>query len=378
MLFGLCCLVFFPYLLRPNLIGADSYAFANVSCHQTPLKNVPALSLIVFSAIPCSFLAFKLLLFACFTVSTLLVGKLGGLYSKNGWLAGVFIFLSPYWLKYFTHFEDDQLAMPFLVLSLYLFFKGKQENKLLPQALAVGIACLTTLLIWNGGIFFLFGLAMTSAIGFAVAYPLLLFNFKKLFYSIKPMHSAGTVLETIPFIGFYFLYLLIIGFRGLPTGFIPMVWLFSMFTLMQAKWHILLMPLLAVGVIRVFEGLDKLRKIFLCVLLVVLMGAFMFSGIFIQQPHPSNYAGVEFGVEKSIDLNVPIYNDWSWGHLVEYFGGEPSAKAGATPQPLGRFAGVIITDKSLDSVGSWVTTDCVLLESFRDLNVFHCVLVDRE
>ena len=374
--FGLCCLVFFPYLLRPSLIGADSYAFANVACHQTVVLNTPALALIVFGALPCNFLVFKLLLFVCFAVSTLLVAKLGMLYSKNGWLAGVLIFLSPYWIKYFTHFEDDQLAMPFLILALYFFFKGKQENKIFPQAIAVGIVCLTTLLIWNGGILFLFGLAMTSVIGFSIAYPLLVLNVRKLFLTLKPLHSAGNVLENIPIIGFYFLYLLIIGFRGLPTAFIPMVWLFSMFTLLQAKWHIFLMPLLAVGSVRVFETLDKRRKVFLIVLLVVLTGSFMLAGIFVQQPHPSNYEGVRFGVEKAVDLNVPVFNDWSWGHIVEYFGAEPSAKAGVTPQTLGRLAGIVITDKSLDSVNSFHSTSCRLLRGFRDLNVFNCVAVE--
>jgi len=372
LIFVVCLVLFVPYFLQPTLIGADSYYFLHGVCKGDDFINVPPLAFFVFSALPCYILAIKVLLFVCFFVSTLLIAKLGSLfYKNNGWLAGIFVFLCPYWLNWFTKFEDDALGFPFFLLGTYLFYWGRLNKNKNFELFGLGVIGLTVFWLWRGAAMGLFSLGLSSLFGFVVALGIVFFAGSQvggaLFFPIQL-----NIIEFLPGVGVLFLVGLLLGYFSVTRELRKQVFVLTVFVLLAAKWYILLVPLLAVCVVGKFNSLDPLRKKYLIGL--ALACSFLFSVLATPKMFPSDNAveAAKFTALVSHDLNLPVRNDWPVGYVLQFYGGVPSEKGFGDLPPCTIKKGILLSASSVERTAD-LNWNCSLLADFSpDYNVLSC------
>lgn len=345
-LFLICLLPFTFYALKYGFVESDSYYFMIQICNgEKTFRDTPPISSLAFSLMPCNFAAAKLLLFISLFLSTLIVAKTGELFHKNGWLAGAFIFLCPIWISEFFKFEDDQIAYPLLFLAMYSFLKGVKENKKRYQATAIGLA-LTASLAWKGGVFYILAFTLTFIWGIIIAIPIIVVYFKNLFGAIIP---TTRVLENFPIVGAFYYNFLLLGWLETKKEYLPQLIFFFALTCINLKFIIHAMPLLAIGVVGVWNNLKqysenikqlfKFRfdadniKLFLSLMLLFALGSSVIGySLTIQEklPTPATWEAIDYAIQKSNETGKPLKNDWSFGYWIMWKGKTPSAYGGWT------------------------------------------------
>jgi hypothetical protein len=220
--------------------------------------------------------------------------------------------------------------MPFLLMAVYLFFENRQAMTIPAWAfLVIGS------LIWLGGGFFLivFGLykwpmLILGAIGVAL-------NTQTLLNGLLPNFD---VMENYPVYGLIALAILFgityyrpktnylkwrewIGFEYREKFKKPLLFVAGLATL-SFKFVALALPFFAINM----GSFVKKENIGLIMLFSVI--ALVLFGLNLDKYNPTTAQinAIQFGINYAKDGNVQ--NDWSLGHYVKFFGGEPSLRYG--------------------------------------------------
>jgi len=360
--------VFFLNLnLKPELAGADCYAFLNHICQGKELpENTPAGSILLFSILPCNIIALKLLLFGMLFAGTLIISKMGSLFDRErGWVAGFLVFLAPGWIGESLKLEDDIFGFIFLLAATYFMMRGIKNNEWKSKTLGFGLI-LGSLLFWQGGVLYLFGFAFNFLLCGLASLPVIITKAQQL---IETISFNFRIQENVPLWGMLMWIWLLVGASSVPAMLVIPFWFFLAIGVINAKFALHVIPFLAVGTTLYYwkpgrKGEKKkntLRDLFVIYVFIMLI----FAGISIAKGAPTEQQmqATEYAVEYAKQTRQPLHNDWSFGYWVEYHGGEASAKGGFVEQHYTE-KGIVLTTQKLHS--------CNTLKQFGKTFVYEC------
>lgn len=307
-LFIFCFAAYFPYFLIPQMVEFDSYYYLNA-------LSIPE----------SGFFAVKAALFCCLFAASISIACLGEAFSpKNGWKSGFLVLLAPLFLLEFLKFETEAFAYPLLFLSLAFLFRQGKKNKII----ALGLVSIATA-IWTGSaIYFaalvpyilLLALPLAAT---AIAFPQQLILQARRLLPSQANESAwlcgGVSFQGGLLLGIY-------GFFNKKTHkLLPLACFFGGLGVINPKFAIHLSPILAAALVVGLETFPKIKPL----AYGLLIGILAFSPIAITQlytPTQADIAAIKLAVQEA--KGEMIYNDWSTGHAIEYYGGVARNKAG--------------------------------------------------
>jgi len=353
----------FYTILRPDLVGYDSYAFYSQACGKFEVLGTPLIADLVLKNIPCNIYAIKGTLFLLFFATLLGIGSLGTLFHKEkGHLAAVFSFLAPTLFFHAIRLENDQLAYPILIWATYFYYKAKitKEKKYELYALALVIFAAG---FWQGAIYFLLAFAITSIIFTIPAITAITIYWQQLIGNTMP---KATVNESQPLIGLGSIFGLAFGFALLPTILYPQTMIFLILLLLQQKFAWMITPLLSIGILMFYTNpkLDKTKwtnfaKGVLISTAICCVVAWSLAASE-QAPHSHTWNAIDYAIQQTDD-NI-LQNDWDLGYFIIYKNGNTTAYGGGTKIPFTK--GIAIT--------KYNQNNCTTLKEFDDLNVVEC------
>lgn len=382
-LFFVSLIPFFVFLSMDRFIGYDSFYFLDQVCNVQDVKMVEPLSEVLFSVLPCDFLFLKVFIWLVFFGCTVLTALIGSEFYKNGWLAGLFVFLTNQWIRVLFQFENDFVGLFFLLLGSYFFLK---KSSLGTYKFLGLVSFLIAALFWRGAVFYFLAFSFVSLINFPFFVFAVVYDFDSFLYSITP---GFAVLENMPFVSLGYLLFLNLGVFFLPKRLRVVGVVFFVLALLKFKYLLLAAPFLAVGFVGLMNELVRgswsfsefllldYSDVFLnwkksvCALLVIVFWCVSFGlivsssfSLFNQAPYGSEIAAVKFVVSEA-DGSL-IFNDWELGHIVAFYGGVPFERAG-----IDHYSGFV------DWADGFAVTanhdlNCVLLEDFGERAVFYC------
>ncbi len=355
-LFLVCLIIFTPYFLRDGFRGYDSYYFLNYVCkgEQFDLfdhSNSPPLSTIILQGLPCNVFLLKIALFILFFADVLIIALTGQLLYKDGWLAGIFAFLSPILWFNALKLENDSFAFPFVFAAIYYFvrFHLKQEKKdFIKSLIAIGIGAS----LWGGTLYLPFAFALQSVPFMAIALATGIYFGRQLLSNALPI---TTVLESNPtgaITNFIFFFFAIVGLQ--KTRFLAIIVFFMGFSLVNPKFSIFVIPFLSLLVLDTKPFIpEKWFKLlpYIAIGLVFAWAALVFYS---DNPSDQEIQITGIAVEKARELDKKLFNEWPFGYIVEWFDGNASSWAGS--QDLNTYKGVptsledsiVLTHQELD------------------------------
>lgn len=363
---------FIVYALTRNLIiGTDSYFFLHVLCNGKMFDSLGIGMQAVVSFLPCDYYVILFILFTLALASVLAIAKLGELFfPENGWLAGVFVFLSPLFILEFCKFENDQFAFPFLFFSVFLFVRGlllfrdgKNWESFVHQLAALVLIGFVGVVFWNAAVYLAFGLVLSSVF-FCLPVVLSCLFWEKFWAFASPFHQR--VWENLSGIGLGYIAPLLFGLLALPLELLPSCVFFLLLSWANAKLSVFALPFLAVGMVGVYERWLSSPSILsdiaprLVRIAVYFMLITCFFTIAFQPPHPQHFQAIDFALEKT----KHVQNDWEMGWWVLFSGGKTENISYAGNQwQSGK--NILITDNN-------VLVECPLAKNFGKVKVFDC------
>lgn len=340
LLFAISFVFFFPYFLRQFLVEPDSYYFLQ----PNQLQNEATGAIFVSFLINGNIFYAKTLLFCCLFASVAIIAFLGSQFNeKNGWKAGLFVFLSPIFLLEFLKFESEAIAYPLLFLSLLFFFKEGKKNKFFSLFLVF-----FAFFFWKGALIYF--IPMIFSFFFAVL-PLFFALFLEKFDALKHLGNflPNPAVQESAFLGsgVTFHWALLLGGLGyfdkkmLKTA--PFLLFFGAIAFLNAKFAIHLAPLLAIALPNALKA--KRIEPFLYGLLFAIILLTPFAILTIYEPTQTQIEQVQLAVKEA--KGEMIYNSWTYGHLIEYFGGKALAKAGGLQPDLNCSNCIVLSNEEM-------------------------------
>lgn len=307
-------------------------------------------------------LLFKLLLFFLGLASILIVMKGGQLIDeKYGYLAVLYIFISPLFVQHFVKFENDAFATPLIYLAMYILLHAKlnPENHYKKLALALGILAIAAL-IWNAAGLVMIAAAVEYAVIFFAIMPMLFLYGKDAFAAIA---SNPLIKENTPGLGMLVLFILLYGFLFSPLS--GMTLFLGIVTFLNGKYGILVLPLLAWGIVKALQDhfFVKYRNYVIGMAITIgimsgLVGAVLFP------PTLSHWDSVDSAIGWHNTTGKPIINDFWYGYLLDYKGYVSKFygfyEEGWIEHPEGN---IVLTDQNIS---------CEILDEFNGHYVYNC------
>jgi len=295
-----CFLAFISYLLRPTLFGFDSYAHLNLIKYGFvgPLLNAPVANL-VFGLFPDSllFVKFFMLLSAilCIVAIFSIVAKFYG--ERLAWISTfILIGFSPVVLFTFGEFENELLAYPCILWSIYFLLNSKWLYSLI-------CACYG-LLFW-----------------------------KWVYYLTWMQQFGSRVIETNLFSGvlnLWFLLPFVVGivFLKKKNKWLAVLGLFSVgLWLWNGKFVVFLLPFLALSIANAWDLLKRHENVRKYLLILAFFGIIGWNvTYFISSPNDSDWLVVSTAINASKDRNIALNPDLGWDYWITYKTGNTDFK----------------------------------------------------
>lgn len=333
------------FLLRPNPIGMDSYFYLFHA--GEPYNSNPPL-FFYLALLPAWLVSLCCYAIALFCILTL--GKHFKIPHRVQFLG--LILLAPCFLTRFFMFEDDLLGIVLGLLFLVLFFEKKYFTMVFVSL--IGIFTWTPFIL-----FMLFPLVYEAAkknIGFALTGAIVISIFNPPDFLVME-HYIGIVVAPI------FLFLLMFGFDYLRKASFDLKvsgLYFGLMGLVTAKYLWLGVPFLCFATGMWFKEHGKLDWIPYLVLFGLL-----YSGYFVWNAIPTEQNIVDVQNIVGITKNDVVNNDWTFGHWLRYYGGNP------------RFDNSLpVANQSFVNASGWVLTtqnvSCPLIENLSSFRLYQC------
>lgn len=360
------------------MFGADSYYFLSNICEHTLTEHssIPVGAQVFFGQFPCSELGVKIFSFFALLIATLWMSGIGELISKKfGWLAGPLAFLSNYWVFTFFSFEDDVLGLLILLPSLYFLVKAREERKPLFKWLSL-FSCLLAGLFWKGALLWLvsyaivFVPALIALIG--VFFFILNNDIGSILGAIAPNMS---VLENHPVTGVFYQLGLLLGIAGFTEVLVGPTIFWLTVVMVNEKFAVMLTIFLSLALVswldspKIWVGLHKIifqKPQFLFVFAVFGLTLTAAFHVFTAYPHENQLNAVDYAIDQA--SGGKIYNDWSYGHWIDYYGGTALTRGGPPEKNVNNVKGIYLSERELS---------CQVLKDFGmgfndDVRVYSC------
>ncbi len=365
LLFVFCLIPFVFYFFHPLLHYFDSYAFLAGACGVDTGFVIPF--------VPCNIFLIKILLFFCFFISTLAISVFGEQFigKVNGWRVGLFaICFCPLFFREVVKFENDVFGWTLAFIGLAVFSIGVNKNKSINKALIMFLGVLIVFFstyIWFPTYLMLLALLLTSIYTIVFAILGIIPIFQQIIPRITRITSFSQtkILEEIPLIGMFGVLPFLPGLKFTPKKILlPTIFLFGA-GLVQNKFMILSIPFLAIGFTLFFEKLEKMKwlphYLIICFLCVFVFGFMSLS----VSPTQEEMNLVEESVLLANDLEVPLYNDWTYGWWITYKGYETNYKSSWPDPDYNNLSKpfVALTKQDLN---------CLLVSKENEIKIFNC------
>jgi len=358
-------------VFKENMIGTDSYYFLGAICNNNEnLTTETFVSQQIIPLLPCNIAVLKALQYLMALIALIGVVKTAELlHKKNGWLAGLFCFLSPMIFFEFAKFETEIFAFPLLFWSNYFLLKGilTKEKKNYAASFFLMVAAG---LIWRGAIYYLVPFAFTSLAAAAITLLIIRFYGEGFIGNLTP---NNTVWESTFSVGMLWLGVYLFTIFGIflqPTLIIPSIY-WIIILVVNGKFAIHALPFLAIAALNLynskeFNNLDnktgypiwKVGKIVLVCSAIFMLLVSSYALAFAQPPTTEQVKLVK----QFNEIPGEKKNGWSYGYWVRYFGGTPTAWGGGEWKQDYN-TGTILTHEKLD---------CEILDQAKEMKLYNC------
>lgn len=332
-IFIICAIFFIPTFLRPaeyTVAGADSYYFLNQIFHKSNYTELSTpISNFIFSIFPENYLYIKIIMFLITLISLIIFYETIELNSKGSGLFGVFATLSVFFFsQVFFCLEDDLLAMPFLMISIFFLIKYNKESikSIIPftninvYVLISAVYLILAILIWKFCVFFIFVYLLISR--FNIIYiigSVFLFPFyNKLLTSILPnMRVSENAIGIIGIITVLCFLWIFIKFKEIKSQYKIAIIIFSIFTIINPKMMFAIVPILILATCDYHFTLNKLQKLVITIFYICL-----FIGTINYQvmdfPNKDDYNMLMYAQQQANDHNKALMVNWGYGYFSIY------------------------------------------------------------
>ena len=336
---GLVFLASISIFLRFSLFGFDSWA--SWLCVKGNCDILGWQPTWIFSIMPDSLLFFKLIMFVSLFLSVVILWKLvKDLFDeRSAWLSIIFLFAStPFMLFEFGKFENELFAFPLILLGLYFLFLKKWY---------FFVPLLTSLYFWMWPGYFL------------------------------PKFAVG-LLELQLFAGlfniFFGLIFVVVFFFTKSRWNIFLGFVFCGFLLWSSHLTIFILPVIVIGMgeaLKLYEsrGYNANSLIVPAVILILCFNV----AFFLASPTISELEIVQVTANLHNDTNLPVFNDWSYGHWLRIYGVDTIYRSGGLDPDYNFIKKdfVALTNQDLSSLG------CESIMGFasnvRSVNLWKCI-----
>ena len=316
---------FLAYFLRSTVYGFDSYHYVNLFGLSTPMVAV--------------------LCFLSFLATGIIFYYIAGKKVTPWFLA----LGSPAWLIHFFKFENELLAMPFIMLAIYFYLKEKDFH---------AIACLIPAgLIFKGSVVYLLAFVPASWLYVILSSAVIIFSAPEwnFLLPISNVVESHFLTNTIYWGFLYIPFLKMLGDwfhdkQKPKTRLEKATFLLCVMGVLSGRWVPFAVPFLA---LMLRDWLDRKGATpYLIVLLgtIVLFGSMWFV-LLTGPPMPADFDLIREGERIAWIEDLPLKNTWPVGYWVEsMFPGRSTARAGGNwVQDFNN--SVVITHSPLDD--SW-------------------------
>ena len=336
-LVALFVLAFFASIasfLRSFPFGYDSYA--SILCQVTGecgMLGMQPLMVALLGVLPFNTFLLNLLFLICTFLTFVALFLIGIHFCKNErvvWLSLlVLVSFCPFFVFHLHEWENELFAYPLLLLSLFFLLK----NKIVP---CLGFFLLAGFFwggVWYVGV--VWGLAFCCgwlALPFVLGY----FVFGEYIFGFL---IPTNVSESLLGVGLLDLFLLVVflpfslWFREkelfLPLGLVVGL----IFVVLQGKLVFILVPFVLLGIVRFIVLVEeKGHNLNILIPLSFFMLFCMNIAFFYAEPSTEQMVFVQDSIKISKDYNLPLYNDWSYGYWLNYYGQDTNYR-GSFPNP---------------------------------------------
>ena len=353
---------FSPAFFRPLPYGFDTFYFLEGVCQNGAFESQAIGTKALFSLLPCNIMALVAINSLLCVVSALIIAKTASLFSKKGWLAGIFVFASPIWLLEFWKIENDAYAYVILFAAAYFFFKGLKEGGLKSKLIGIFLV-LVAQLFWEGSVLWLIAFSLSWFWLALPVIPALAFKFWEFIAQITPNFNAT---ESTPGFGLLyqmFLFTALMYLRHLPLMIAP-IGFFIIIALINAKFAIHATALLAIAATKQFENTKTIFNKWFPAFGAVIVVLFLASMSQDLPPDSQELKAAQLAIAEA--EGSEICNDWGTGHLLSYLGGNPVARSGGRQVCQGCTNCIILSYREFD---------CPIIngaEKEMDIKVYRC------
>ena len=330
-LFFVTIIPFIGYLFNPLLAYFDSYAWLGGTCGMNTQFVIPF--------IPCNIFLIKLVLMSMYILSIFCIARFGEsvLGKKIGWKVGLYsATLSPLLFQEALKFENDIFGWSFSFMGLMLVGIGVSENKTkekMEYILLGVVAIIISSFAWEGTLLLLFALSLSVISLLLLSIPIVYLKFTMLTnYLTNSFVTTKQISEELIGAGMIPTMFLFPAILDIPKKWRITGWILFVIGFIKIKYMLFAIPFLALGMV-VFEEKYKHIKHFPNLVHIAICFAIVFSfmGLWMS-PTPTQFENIDYAYELGEDLNIPVYNDWTYGWWIKYLGHDTNFKS-SYPNP---------------------------------------------
>lgn len=331
------------YLADFGLGDNDSYYFLGAVCEQGNYDYtvVPILAFHALKYLPCDELLLKMLSVLSFFASAFILFHIVELWwPKMGWMGLLTTAITHIFSFQHFRFENEIFAYPLVFLSAFFFLRYTKKHEILD--LAASLTILTfSFGFWGGGIYYLFAFAFTEPLLWTVAIPIAWFFWQPLFLNFWPRPE---IVENDPIRGLlrtiFYGAVFLLSMKTRKVLHWPLFWttLFLLtFGTLNPKFFILTLPFLALVIIHAYNVTPQAAKnnmlLVMLAFSIVPPADLILDGIS-PKAHHVQAVKETIAYNNTHDVNEYIANDWTYGHLIHYYGGKTKEHSGPNDHNL--------------------------------------------
>lgn len=365
------------YLLRDNFLGFDSYYHLDFICNKENAVNYkawlnPEFAQKIFEVLPCNELYIKGFLITLFFTSLTILYLLFKEESKEyASVSLLFMGLTTTLMYNSFKIENDAFAYPILFMSMYFFLRFLRNNKTELMDLAISVILIfISALFWGGGIYLLIAYSLVEPILLSLTIPILLFFADPITRTALPRFDVqeNNTINGLKNIIFYLGFMLF-GKAGLKPEipYFPLTLLLTLFGIINPKFFLLALPLLVLTIVNVYKNTSEKKRKQMIVIAFAINLAWGLTILYgdLSPTDQTLLAVQEFG-DYSNEIGLAKANDWSYGHLIFFYGG-------TTKQHSGPSSFNIFEVKDRTVLTREVLTHCKLYKEYESQTIFSAI-----
>lgn len=327
----------FFYLITPGFGDHDSYYFFGKVCGfaRYDYTVVPTLAFEALNHLPCDEFLLKLLSIAFLIASTYMIYSIVELFApKHGFLGVLLAGITNVFVFRHFVFENDIFAYPIIFLSLYLFLRYLKNNRENKTDLIASLTLLAfSFFFWGGGIFYIFGFALMEPLLIPIVLIVTFLHGNTLLNSFLPRFEIvenNPIMRLWNYIFYGIIFLLGIKNQEAFNWFFPRLTIFFfLIGLINPKFIILAIPFFSLTLVKVYKTAPQNAKNNM--ILAMLGFAIVWPSFIIVhglEPRAYEHQAAQDIVDYAKQNNLEIANDWTYGHLINFYGGKTNQHSG--------------------------------------------------